>query len=76
MRRSIKKVDLFGEAVLCMIVIGVLVHYYISIQNPMEKSDGAWMSLFKLTKNHKDTFFFVNVATSVGEATAILITVG
>ena len=22
------------------------------------KSDGAWISLFKLTKNHKDTFFF------------------
>ena len=40
------------------------------------KSDGAWISLFKLTKNHKDTFFFVNVATSVAEATAILITVG
>ena len=40
------------------------------------KSDDAWISLFKLTKNHKDTFFFVNVATSVGEATAILITVG
>ena len=51
-------------------------HYYILIQNPTEKSDGAWISLFKLTKNHKDTFFFVNVATSVGEATAILITVG
>ena len=51
-------------------------HYYISIQNPMEKSDGAWISLFKLTKNHNDTFFFVNVATSVGEVTAILITVG
>ena len=33
-------------------------HYYISIQNPMEKSDGAWISLFKLTKNHNDTFFF------------------
>ena len=33
-------------------------HYYISIQNPTEKSDGAWISLFKLTKNHKDTFFF------------------
>ena len=40
-------------------------HYYISIQNPMEKFDSAWISLFKLTKNHKDTFFFVNVATSV-----------
>ena len=40
------------------------------------KSDGGWISLFKLTKNHKDTFFFVNVATSVDEATAILITVG
>ena len=32
-------------------------HYYISIQNPTEKSDGAWISLFKPTKNHKDTFF-------------------
>ena len=32
--------------------------YYISIQNSTEKSDGAWISLFKLTKNHKDTFFF------------------
>ena len=52
-------------------------HYYISIQNPTEKFDNAWISLFKLTKNHNDTFFFVvNVATSVGEATAILMTVG
>ena len=33
-------------------------NYYISIQNPMEKSDDAWISLFKLTKNHKDAFFF------------------
>ena len=33
-------------------------HYYISIQNPTKKSDGLWISLFKLTKNHKDTFFF------------------
>ena len=33
-------------------------HYYISIQNPTEKSDGAWISFFKLTKNHKDKFFF------------------
>ena len=40
------------------------------------KSDGAWISLFKLTKNHKDTFFFINVATSVGEVTTILITIG
>ena len=44
--------------------------------NLTEKSDGAWISLFKLTKNHKGTFFFVNVATRVGEATTILITVG
>ena len=30
------------------------------------KSDDTWISLFKLTKNHKDTFFFVvNVATGV-----------
>ena len=29
------------------------------------KSDSAWISFFKLTKNHKDNFFFVNVATSV-----------
>ena len=40
-------------------------HYYILIQNPTEKSDSAWIYFFKLTKNHKDTFFFVNVATSV-----------
>ena len=33
-------------------------HYYISIQNPMENSDGAWISIFKPTKNHKDNFFF------------------
>ena len=32
-------------------------HYYISIQNPTEKSDGAWISFFKLTKNHKEIFF-------------------
>ena len=43
----------------------ITIHYYISIQNPMEKSDGAWISIFKLTKNHKDNFFFLNVATSV-----------
>ena len=41
------------------------IHYYISIQNPTEKSNGTWISLFKLTKNHKDTFFFVNMATTV-----------
>ena len=35
----------------------ILRHYYISIQNLTENSDGAWISLFKLTKNHKDTFF-------------------
>ena len=33
-------------------------HYYISIQNPTEKSDGAWISFFKPTKNHKDNFIF------------------
>ena len=51
-------------------------HYYISIQNPTEKSNGAWISLFKLTKNHKNTFFFVNLATSVTLVMAIPITVG
>ena len=40
-------------------------HYYISIQNPTEKSDGAWIYFFKPTKNHKDNFFFENVAISV-----------
>ena len=48
-------------------------HYYISIQNPTKKSDDVWISPFKLTKNHKDTFFFVNVATGVGEAMTPLI---
>ena len=33
-------------------------HYYISIQNPTVTSDGAWISLFKPTKNHKVKFFF------------------
>ena len=50
--------------------------YYLSLLQFDPKYDGAWISLFKLTKNYKDTFFFVNVATSVGEATAILITIG
>ena len=43
-----------------------LEHYYISIQNPMVTSDGTWIFSFKSTKNHKDIFFFVNVATHVG----------
>ena len=29
------------------------------------KSDGAWISFFKLKKNHNDNFFFINVAISV-----------
>ena len=41
-------------------------HYYISIQNPTVTSDSAWIFYFKPTKNHKDIFFFVNVATHVG----------
>ena len=48
-------------------------HYYILIQNPTAKSDGAWISFFKITMIH---FFFVNVTTSVGEAKDILITFG
>ena len=32
-------------------------HYYISIQNLMVASDGAWIFSFKPTKNHKDFFF-------------------
>ena len=44
----------------------LILHYYISIQNPTVTSDGVWIYLVKLTKNQKDTFFFANVATSVG----------
>ena len=38
-------------------MLRLVMHYYISIQNLTEKSDGAWISLFKLTKNHKEFFF-------------------
>ena len=60
--REVKKLGI----VLCPLfslsfVLGFLLamfHYYISIQNPTENSDGAWISFFKPTKNHKDKYFF------------------
>ena len=52
------RVDIGVDAFLWKEIFVRIFHYYISIQNPTEKSDGAWISFFKPTKNHKDNFFF------------------
>ena len=50
-------------------------HYYISIQNPMVFSDGAWIFSFNRAKNQKDNFFFWNGGISVALAMDILLSV-